>query len=197
MVQIDPAHLTEREQYKLLTGTVVPRPIAFVTSLNGDVLNGAPFSYFNVVSSDPPLVSLAVQRKDKQMKDTARNIAENGAFVIHLVDEANVEKINQTAKPLPCTESEITFAGLTRVRSTHVDVDGIREAKIRMECVTHQIITIDETVDLIIGRIIQYHVEDQYLNQTDYSLTGLQPVSRLAGSTYMKSGATFSLTRPK
>lgn len=197
MVQIDPAHLTEREQYKLLTGTVVPRPIAFVTSLNGDVLNGAPFSYFNVVSSDPPLVSLAVQRKDKQMKDTARNIAENGAFVIHLVDEANVEKINQTAKPLPSTESEIAFAGLTRVRSTHVDVDGIREAKIRMECVTHQIITIDETVDLIIGRIIQYHVEDQYLNQTDYSLTGLLPVSRLAGSTYMKSGATFSLARPK
>ena len=197
MIEINPAHLSERVQYKLLTGIVIPRPIAFVTSLNGDVLNGAPFSYFNVVSSDPPLVSLAIQRKDKEMKDTARNIDENGAFVVHFVDEANIEQVNQTAKALPRTESEVALAGFTRVKSTAIAVDGIQEAKIRMECVTHQIITIDETVDLIIGRIVQYHVKEQYFNQADDNLIDLQPVSRLAGSTYMKSGETFSLKRPQ
>ncbi|HLQ74268.1 MAG TPA: flavin reductase, partial [Bacillota bacterium] len=75
MISIDPLNNSERDNYKLLIGSVIPRPIAFITSLSEDgILNGAPFSYFNVVSSNPPLISLSVQRKAGMMKDTARNI---------------------------------------------------------------------------------------------------------------------------
>src|SRR5690606_20166550 len=125
-----------RENYKFLIGSVIPRPVAFVTSLSKDgVLNGAPFSYFNIVSSNPPLISLSVQRSKGERKDTARNIIQTGEFVVHIVDEDHVKKINETAASLPADESEIEYAGLTPVKSDIVSVAGIKEAKIRMECV--------------------------------------------------------------
>src|SRR5699024_5455252 len=86
---------TERENYKLLTGSIIPRPIAFVTSIAADdTINGEPFSYFNIVSSNPPMVSLSIQRQQGKQKDTARNILADKEFVVHMVDEQNVEKVN-------------------------------------------------------------------------------------------------------
>src|SRR5699024_10129981 len=96
MIKIDPQNQTERENYKLLIGSVIPRPIAFVTSMDEKgVVNGAPFSYFNVVSSNPPMLSVSVQRKKGEPKDTAKNIIAQKEFVIHLVDEDNIEKVKQ------------------------------------------------------------------------------------------------------
>src|SRR5690625_1078403 len=101
MIHIDPAKISERDNYKLLIGSIIPRPVAFVTSMSADgILNGAPFSYFNVVSSNPPLISVSVQRKDGVQKDTARNILVREEFVVHLVDEENVSQINETAASL-------------------------------------------------------------------------------------------------
>src|SRR5699024_4814459 len=128
MLTIDPISNTERENYKLLTGSIIPRPIAFVTSATEDgTINGAPFSYFNVVSSNPPMISLAIQRKDGMPKDTARNIIENKSFVVHIVDEQNVAKINETAASLAPDQSEIEQADLTLVESEKVPVPGIKE----------------------------------------------------------------------
>ena len=127
--------MSERENYKFLIGSIIPRPIAFVTTMSKDgILNGAPFSYFNIVSSNPPMISLAIQRSEGKQKDTARNIIESKEFVIHIVDEQNVEKINQTAASLPPDQSEIELAKLTPVESVKISVPGVKEAKIRMEC---------------------------------------------------------------
>ena len=121
MLSFNPSMNTERENYKLLIGSIIPRPIAFVTSLGKDgTLNGAPFSYFNIVSSNPPMISLAIQRNGGKQKDTARNILETKEFVVHIVDQDNVEKVNETAASLPPDQSEIERAQLTPVQSTKI-----------------------------------------------------------------------------
>ncbi|MGD6950076.1 flavin reductase family protein, partial [Bacillus mobilis] len=103
----------------------IPRPIAFVTTLSKDgVVNGAPFSYFNIVSANPPMISLSIQRAQGRQKDTARNILESKEFVVHIVDEHNVEKVNQTAASLPPEQSEIEAAGFTTEASEKIAVPG-------------------------------------------------------------------------
>lgn len=135
MISIDPKQNTERDNYKLLIGSIVPRPIALVTTQSEvGVVNGAPFSYFNIMSSNPPMVSLSIQRPEGEVKDTARNIYDSGEFVVHIVDDQNVAQINDTAASLPSTESEVKAAGLTYVASIAVSAPGIEESKVRMEC---------------------------------------------------------------
>lgn len=202
MLSFKPQEQTERENYKLLTGSIIPRPIAFVTSMARDgTINGAPFSYFNIVSSNPPLVSISVQRKDGMRKDTARNIAEKGEFVIHIVDEDNVQQINETAASLPADESEIIGAGLSLEASDLIEIPGVKEAKIRFECRIEQIIELksEQKVgsDLIIGRIVTYHIADDVYENGRINQAKLAAVSRLAGSNYAKVGETFSIERPK
>lgn len=202
MLSIDPAKNTERENYKFLIGSVIPRPIAFVTSLSAEgVLNGAPFSYFNIVSSNPPMISLSIQRSGGSQKDTARNILQGREFVIHIVDEQNVDKINQTAASLPPDQSEIELANLTRVNSSKISVPGVKEAKIRMECVLEQSLELGGAdspgCDLLIGRIVQFHIEEGIYEKGRINPRGLGAVSRLAGIDYAKIGEIFSMERPK
>ncbi len=202
MTSIDPKDKTAKENYKLLTGTIIPRPIAFVTSSNHTgVINGAPFSFFNVVSADPPMISLAIQRKDTSPKDTARNILQQKEFVVHSVDEEYVDRINITAASLAANQSEIKKAGLTLTKSEMVSVPGIKEAKVRMECtLEHSILLGDgETAtDLIIGRIKKYHLAGEiYQEDGKIDYYALNTVSRLAGSDYTKLGKQFSIQRPK
>ncbi|MFX3616722.1 MAG: flavin reductase family protein [Sporolactobacillus sp.] len=202
MISIDPKLLSGRENYKFLTGSIIPRPIAFITtqSLEG-VLNAAPFSYFNIVTNEPPMISVSVQRANGLMKDTSRNAIETGAFVVHISDESTIEKINQTAKPLPSSESEVDYSGLTPVSSTKVSVQGLKEAKIRLECVLEKAIPLggtesDPSCDLLIGRVVYYHIRKDLYAQGRIDSAGLKPVSRLAGNIYAKLGETFEITRP-
>lgn len=147
--------LTERENYKLLIGSIIPRPIAFVTTLsNKGVLNGAPFSYFNVITANPPMISVAIQRKGGVQKDTSRNAIEKNAFVVHIVDESIIEAVNQTSASLPTDQSEVEAAGLTAVNSSIIDIPGIKEAKVRMECRLERVVSLgegDAMCDLLIG----------------------------------------------
>ena len=198
MVELQATKLSKREHYHLLTRAVAPRPIAFVTSQSKEgVLNGAPFSYFTIVSAEPPLLMISVQRKDKQMKDTARHIIDSGECVIHIVDETNVEEINQTASALPREESEVDTYDFTRVKSQHVKVDGVKEARIRMECVldTHTVVG-DESADLIVARVVRYHLADAIFDGTVIDNEQLRPVTRLGGQSYSKLGEVFELVRP-
>lgn len=102
MISVNPEGLSERENYKFLTGSIIPRPVALVTTQSETgVFNIAPFSFFNIVSSNPPMISVSVQRKKGVSKDTARNAIETGEFVVHITDEDNVVDANQTAKRTP------------------------------------------------------------------------------------------------
>ena len=201
MISIDPKHNSERDNYKLLIGTIIPRPIAFVTTQFEDgIVNGAPFSYFNIVSSNPPMVSLAIQRPDGRVKDTARNIYDNQQFVVHIVDDENVEKINETAASLPASESEIELANLTLVPSEIVSVPGVKEAKVRMECKLVQAVPLGEEEpgsDLFIGEVVRFHVDEAIYEDGRINPRGLNAVSRLAGANYAKIGEIFSIRRPK
>jgi flavin reductase (DIM6/NTAB) family NADH-FMN oxidoreductase RutF len=201
MLSIDPANLSERDNYKFLIGSIIPRPIAFVTtaSKNG-VLNGAPFSYFNIVSSNPPMISLSIQRPGGNQKDTARNILESKHFVVHIVDEQNVEKINKTAASLSPDQSEVELARLTPINSVKVAVPGVKEAKIRMECVLEQALELGGAdtpgCDFIIGKVVQFHIEDDIFEDGRIDPKGLAAVSRLAGNHYAKIGQIFEIERP-
>ncbi len=198
LVSINPKLQSERENYKLLTGSIVPRPIAFVTTQSGEgVVNGAPFSYFNIVSANPPMVSLAVQRKNGQLKDTARNILAAKEFVVHIVDEQNVAQVNETAASLPPSESEVELAGMTTVPSEVVNVPGVQEAKIRMECVLEHALALGEGSDLFIGKVVQFHIADDLYEEGKINIEKLQAVSRLAGADYATVGRIFSIERPE
>lgn len=202
LLSINPGSMSERENYKFLIGSIIPRPLAFVTTMSKDgVLNGAPFSYFNIVSSDPPMISLSIQRSNGKMKDTARNIMESNEFVIHVVDEQNVEKINQTAASLPSDQSEVELVNLTPVQSMRVSVPGVKESKIRMECIIEQSLELGDAdtpgCDLFIGRVVQFHIEDGIYEKGRIDPRGLAAISRLAGQAYAKVGEIFEIERPK
>lgn len=202
MLSIDPLRNTERENYKLLIGSIIPRPIAFVTSLSEDgVLNGAPFSYFNIVSSNPPMISLAIQRSGGKQKDTARNSIKKQEFVVHIVDEDNVEMVNQTAASLPPNESEVEMAQFTLVNSTKISVPGVKQAKIRMECILEHSLQLGDKeqpgCDLLIGKVVQFHDANELYENGRIDAEGLAAVSRLAGANYAKIGEVFAIERPK
>ncbi|MEC0127386.1 flavin reductase family protein [Paenibacillus pabuli] len=205
MYTLDPRELTGRDNYKLMSGSVVPRPIAFVTTLSqdGSVINAAPFSFFNVVSSDPPLLSISIARKNGVMKDTARNVLAGQELVVHICDESIALDMNETAAMLEPHESELERTNLTTVPSTVVAVPGILEALIRMECRLYQHIPVsnDEgqpVSDLLLVRIVQYHFNEKvYDPATNYILMDqLKPISRLAGNDYAKLGERFTVIRP-
>lgn len=202
MISIDPSSNTERENYKLLIGSIIPRPIAFITSATEDgTVNGAPFSYFNIVSSNPPMISLSIQRTGGVQKDTARNIIQSKEFVVHIVDEHNVEKINQTAATLPSNQSEVELAKLTLVESEKIKVPGVKESKVRMECTLEHSLELGEGdsvgCDFIIGKIVQFHIDDEIYEDGKINQEGLGAVSRLAGINYAKIGEVFTIERPK
>ncbi len=202
MEHIRSQDLSERENYFMLTSTIIPRPIAFVTSKSKEnVLNGAPFSYFSIVSANPPLVSISVQRSGGEMKDTARNIKELGEFVVHITDEENVEKINLTSEAFEYQISEIEKVGFTPVKSKEISVPGIKEAKVRMECIVEEVISICDNfqvpkADLLIGRVLIYHVDPGIRKAGRVDPKELKAVSRLAGTNYGKIGEIFPLARP-
>ncbi|SDN51590.1 NADH-FMN oxidoreductase RutF, flavin reductase (DIM6/NTAB) family [Paenibacillus sp. yr247] len=133
MFMIDPARQSERDNYRLMIGSIIPRPIALVTTQSRyGVVNAASFSYFNIVTSNPPMVSVSVQRRNEDSKDKARNALDNDVIDIHSTDEANVKFVNQAAAHLAPNESEIAYAGLTAIPRAKMSVPGVVEAKIKL-----------------------------------------------------------------
>lgn len=174
----------EKENYKILSGSILPRPIAWVTTLQENKkVNIAPFSYFNIVSSSPPLVSISVRYDTDSQKDTSRNILRDKEFVVHIISKDYIKEANKTSISLGQTESELDYAGLNPVESKHVKVPGIKESKIRLECVLEKHVPF-ETTDLIIGRVLGYWIDEDIFFDGKINLEKLEPVSRLSGSRY-------------
>ncbi|MBO0928037.1 flavin reductase family protein [Staphylococcus sp. 30400_3112M30941] len=202
MHTFDAQSLSDKENYKLLIGSIIPRPIAFVTTLNQDIsVNAAPFSFFNIVNNHPPMIAIAVQRAGGKRKDTALDIERVGDFVVHITDEDNVQDINETAAPLVYGDSELSRTDLSLITSTAIKTPGIQEAKIRFECKLSQIILLGDELDgadLIIGEIVTYHIDDS-IYEGDFKINPyeLQAVSRLAGNDHAKLGRLFTIDRPE
>lgn len=207
MIHYESEQLSPEQQYKLLSGSVVPRPIAWVSTLSpdGGVVNLAPFSLFSIVSKDLPLVSLSIMREGGQQKDTAYNLSQTGEGVIHLVDDQLLQEMNDSSASLPRNESELTKLDVTTVASRRVTVPAISEAKVRFEGKVYQHVPIynqDKSqiiTDLFILEILAYYFNEEVFDpKTNYlDVLKLKPIARLAGPNYGVMGETYQLARPK
>lgn len=202
-VSLDFATLPPQDRYKLLIGAIVPRPIAFVSTVNAQgVGNLAPFSFFTGVSSNPPCLVFAVTRKsDGGKKDTLRNIEATKSFVVNTVSEWMAEPMNQASGDYPYGVDEMSKVGLTALPSIKVKAPRVKEAAVQMECVLHQLVEIGDgqpgSSTLVIGQIVMMHVLNEAYDQGKIRIEALQPIARLAGTGYSRQGEIFHLERPK
>lgn len=201
MKQLNPQDLSKQQNYKLLSGSVIPRPIAFVTTQDGaGNINAAPFSFFNVVNSAPPMIMISTGRNNGKRKDTSLNIEETENFVVHITDSDNVEDVNITAAPIEREESEIERTQMELIDSTVVDAPSVTNAKVRMECKLDRLIQLGDELegsDLIIGEVVMFHIDDQvYFEDSKINAETLQPIARLSGNDYARLGDKFTIERP-
>lgn len=198
-MEYDPRTLDPRQTYKLLSGAVVPRPIAFVsTQSSKGVPNAAPFSFFNVVSGSPPMVCVSVgTRSDGSPKDTARNIDATGEFVVNIVDEPLAERMNQAATDFPPDMSEFDVVPLTPARARRVRAPRIAESPVQLECVLYQSLSLKGSGNtLYIGEVVWFHMRDDVaLPEHKVDPEKLRAVGRLAGNEYTYVRDLFQLDR--
>ena len=181
--------------YRLLTGIVVPRPIAWITTLAPDGhVNLAPFSAFTFVSNKPPMIGINVGRKAGQMKDTARNIHASEEFVVNIADETMIEHVHLSAIEYAPEVSEVEELGLSTVPSRTMRTPRLADAPISLECRLHRAIAFGETgSEFIVGEVIVFHVRDGLLEDGKIDTGKLRPICRIAGPRYAKLGEIVTL----
>ncbi len=194
---IDPTTLSPREAYALFISAIVPRPIAFVTSMNEHkMVNAAPFSFFNAIASSPLLLMISIARKKGARKHTTENILHTKNFVVNVVTEDLVQAMNISAGDFPPDISEIEAAHLSLTPSIRITTPSIAEAAVRCECILHKHIEVgNEPSDLIIGEVVQFHVKEGFLSNGVIDQTKLRPVGRMGGNFYSKTNDVFELPR--
>ncbi|ASN04001.1 flavin reductase family protein [Virgibacillus necropolis] len=181
---INHTQFSKRNMSKLIKGAVVPRPIAWVSSIDKNgTPNLAPFSFFTVASMDPITLCFSVgggQNKNGQ-KDTLSNIRETGEFVINIVQESQANKMYETSKYFQLDEDEFEIAGLEKAESKLVRAPKVADAPVNMECQLDQIVKVGSS-DLILGRLVCYHISDEmYMENDKVNPEKLKPVGRMAG----------------
>lgn len=201
-MQYDPT-LSEgwRPNYKLLSGSILPRAIAFVSTADPQGhLNLAPFSFFTVACANPPTVLFCPMRRGDTggEKDTLKNIRQTGDFVVNIVTESIAEQMNRCATEFPHEISEFDEAGLTPVASVKVKAPRVAESPISMECQLKQIIDINDQPgggSIVLGEVVLFHLEDEIVDDFRVNLERLRPIGRLAGSDYTYVRDLFSMDR--
>jgi flavin reductase (DIM6/NTAB) family NADH-FMN oxidoreductase RutF len=207
MISLEASQLSPMESYKLLIGSVVPRPIAFISTMSLDgVGNLAPYSFFNAVSSLPPALMFAATYKldrDRKpvKKDTLRNIEATGEFVVNVVSEHLAAQVNQTSAEYPFGVDEMPVVGLTPVASLKVKPFRVKESLIQMECKLHGTMQVGEPAVgasiVVVGEILAFHLDEKVYDAASgrVSLEALRPISRLGGLSYGRTSETFELPR--
>ena len=196
-MEIDPDDLDRRAAYRLMISVIVPRPIAFVSTVSAaGRANVAPFSFFNGVSSQPPIVMLAVGGRKTEPKDTWRNIEATGEFVVNVVVPEIVDAMVLSSGDYPPEVNEIELAGLTPIPSLRVKPPRIAESPVQMECRLEKLEEVAGTA-LILGRVLLYHVRDDLLEGGGVDPSRLRPVARLGGELYSRLGEIFEKPRPR
>lgn len=200
------SELEALECYKLLSGSIIPRPIAWVSTVDAEGnRNLAPFSFFTVVSAAPPVICFcpAVRAETERLrstKDTLENIRATGEFVVNIVSDETVEAMNQTAAQLLPEQDEFVHASLTALDSDCVRAPRVAESKVQMECRLRQILDVSQEVmggSIVLGDVVRFHISEKVLRPgLLIAPEELRAVGRLAGSTYCHTGERFDLTRP-
>jgi len=201
-VTIDPKNHPYKDIYKLLIGSVVPRPIALVSSLAADgVPNLAPFSFFNAVCSNPPIVLFStVVRAGGHTKDTLRNVESTGEFVVNIVSEDFVEKMNACSGDYPPDVDEFIISGLTPVKSDIVRPARVKESRISMECRLERVVHFGDgqpgNGSTIFGEVVLFHVAGEVVDNFRIDPRVLKPVGRMGGPQYTRVSDIFDIARP-
>ncbi len=196
MTEVDFHAITAYQRYKLMASLIVPRPVALVTTLgrNG-VANAAPFSMFNMVGEDPPLVMISLNRvHDGRLKDTAANILDNGEFVVHIADEAIARQMHDCGQAFPPDVSELQAVGLTAAPSHTVKPPRIVEAPVAFECVLHETMQTDSRY-VFFGRVQWMAARPGLIDTAAWrvNLQDFAPVARFGASFYIRCADRFAI----
>ncbi len=199
---IEPRDHEPRNIYRLMTGVIVPRPIAFVSTVSADGLrNLAPFSFFTAISANPPVICFSpmIRGRDASTKDTLRNIQATREFVVSVVTEEIAEQMNATSADVPPDVDEFTLAHLTPVPSDVVRPPRVRESPVNMECRLVQIVEISPKPlggSLVIGEVLRFHIADELVSNYFVDPDRLKAIGRMCGGTYVRTGQRFDMERP-
>jgi len=200
---IDPKKQSSKDSYKLMVGSILPRPIALVSTLSKDeIRNLAPFSFFMGVCSRPPTIAFApaVRTGDVLNKDSLNNIRETGEFGVNIVSEDFAEKMVKTATEFPPDVDEYTESGLTPVQSKLIKPPLVQEARIRYECKLDRIVQVGDGLpgsgSVVLGEIVMFHVDDDLISEGRIDVRALKAVGRMAGRDgYCRTGDLFEIER--
>jgi flavin reductase (DIM6/NTAB) family NADH-FMN oxidoreductase RutF len=202
-MEITPSSRPWNSIYKILIGSVVPRPIGWISTVDeAGRYNLAPFSFFNVVCGNPPTVLFCpmIRTLDARPKDTLNNVRATGEFVVNIVTESLARAMNASSVEAPPNVDEFAFAGLTPVPSMTVRPPRVAESPIHFECQVHQIVEIGTqpgSGSVVIGQVIHLHVDECVLIGEDkINLAELKPIARLAGISYCRVTDLFEMERP-
>ena len=195
-MELDFGTLTEYQRYKLMSSLIVPRPIALVTTINAaGVVNAAPFSMFNMLGEEPPIVMISINKHaDGDIKDTAANILASGEFVVHLADEAIAEQMHACGARMPPEVSEVAMVGFTTAPSNAVAPPRIADAPVAFECRLWEKLETDSRY-IFIGRVLWLHARDDLidLETTRVRLQNYFPVARFGASFYINTRNRYAL----
>ena len=199
---INPKEQSFKENHKLMIGSIVPRPIALVSTISKDsIKNLAPFSYFNGVCSKPPTIMFAPARRgwDGKEKDTLKNIKETKEFSINLVSESFVEQMIACSTDFDPEIDEFYISKLTPLSSKKIKPPIVKESKISFECILNKIVTVGNKEAgagfIVIGEIILFHIDDEIVSNGHIDLNSFNPIGRLAGNFYTRPTNNFEIYR--
>ncbi|WP_010137684.1 flavin reductase family protein [Oceanicola sp. S124] len=194
-MHVDPSDLSAQESYRLLTGIVVPRPIAWVSTLSGTGgVNLAPFSTFTFVAPKPPMVGFSVGRKGSTYKDTARNILTRETYVVHIADRGLMEPLHESAEEVAPEVSEAEMLGLETLPSDCIEVPRLAAAPVAMECRLRQVLEFGDTRSrFLVGEVLRIHIRDGLVRDGKIDSAELDPICRLAGPNYATLGEIRTL----
>jgi flavin reductase (DIM6/NTAB) family NADH-FMN oxidoreductase RutF len=202
-VTLDPTACEYRDIYRLMVGAIVPRPIAFISSISPEgILNLAPFSFFTGVSANPPVICFCpmVRGSDGARKDTLRNIEATGEFVVNIVSEDFAEAMNATSAEFPPEVDEFAVSGLTPVGSQMVRPPRVAESRVNMECRLVQILDVSAKrlgASIVLGEVLLFHVADALLEGYQIDPDRLRAIGRMGGAGYCRTTDRFDMVRPK
>ncbi len=182
--------LNPEQTYRLMSGIIVPRPIAWISSINAHgVVNLAPFSCYTFVSNQPPMIGVNIGRKAGERKDTGRNIMENGHFVVNIADETLLDPLHESAQEHPPEVSEAELLGLDVLPGAVIPTPRLAAAPISLECRLHSVTPFGNTgAEFFVGEVVMFHIREGLMQDGKIDTVKLRPICRIGGPNYASLG---------